>query len=218
MLLPAGTADETFTEVVVSCGLSLVMQMASHGALAMRNAWLLQQVQRMADVDALTGVPNRRSFETAIEREVSRSNRTGEELTLILLDLDHFKSLNDSFGHQAGDEMLRKVGAVLSEACRASDTPARYGGEEFALVLPTCGKAEAFETSERLRELIAAVDSPRPITVSAGVATYPVHGVSAADLVKAADEAMYESKAEGRNRTTISSRKMLRAVHDGEAV
>ena len=198
--------------------ISLVMQMASHGALAMRNAWLLQEVQRMADTDALTGVANRRTFEAAMEREVSRSARSGEELTLVLLDLDHFKSLNDSFGHQAGDEMLRKVGAVLSDACRASDTPARYGGEEFALVLPTCGKAEAFETAERLRDLIAAVDSPRPITVSAGVATYPLHGVTASDLVKAADEAMYESKAEGRNRTTISSHKMLRAVHDGEAV
>lgn len=198
--------------------ISLVMQMASHGALAMRNAWLLQQVQRMADIDALTGIPNRRSFETAIEREVSRSTRSGEELTLILLDLDHFKSLNDTFGHQAGDEMLRQVGAVLSEACRASDTPARYGGEEFAVVLPTCGKAEAFETAERLRQLIAAVDSPTAMTVSAGVATYPLHGVTAADLVKAADEALYESKAEGRNRTTISSRKLLRAVHDGEAV
>ena len=196
--------------------ISLVMQMASHGALAMRNAWLLQQVQRMADTDALTGIANRRSFETMIDKEVSRSTRNGDELTLILLDLDHFKQLNDTHGHQAGDEMLRQVGGVLADACRASDTPARYGGEEFAVLLPMCGKAEAFETAERLRGLIGLIHGPRAMTVSAGVATYPIHGVTATDLVKAADEALYESKANGRDQTTISSRKLLRVIDSAE--
>lgn len=198
--------------------ISLVMQMASHGALAIRNAWLLQQVQKMANTDALTGIANRRSFESAIGREISRSTRNGDELTLILLDLDHFKQLNDTLGHQAGDEMLRKVGAVLADACRASDTPARYGGEEFAVLLPTCGKSEAFETAERLRGLIGAIECPVNITVSAGVATYPLHGVTASDLVKAADEALYESKRDGRNRTTVSARKLLRVVDSNNGV
>ena len=205
-------ADRRDDPVIQRRVISLVVQMASHGALAMRNAWLLQQVQKMADTDALTGIANRRSFEIAIEREVSRCIRHGSEMTLVLLDLDHFKKLNDGLGHQAGDNMLRQVGAVLANACRASDIPSRYGGEEFAVLLPTCGKAEAYEAAERLRELISAIDSPIRMTASAGVATYPVHGMTGPELVKAADEALYESKRDGRNRSTISSRKMLRVI------
>ena len=209
-------SDQRDDPVIQRRVISLVVQMASHGALAMRNAWLLQQVQKMADTDALTGIANRRSFEIAIEREVSRCIRSGSEMTLVLLDIDHFKNLNDTLGHQAGDDLLRKVGAVLANACRASDTPSRYGGEEFAVLLPTCSKAEAYEAAERLRELIAAIDCPIDMSVSAGVATYPTHGVTGTELVKAADEALYESKRDGRNRSTISSRKMLRVIGSAE--
>jgi two-component system, cell cycle response regulator len=198
--------------------ISMVLQFASHGALAMRKAWLLQEVQRLAETDALTGVANRRSFEKAISRDVSRSVRNREELTLVLVDLDHFKALNDHFGHQAGDDVLRKVGAVLREACRESDTPARYGGEEFAVLLPGCGKAEALDAAERIRALIAGIDAPVPITASAGVATYPTHARNATEMVEAADEALYESKGAGRNCTTVSSRKLLRLVGGAEAV
>jgi diguanylate cyclase (GGDEF)-like protein len=196
--------------------ISMVMQFASHGALAMRKATLLQQVQRMAETDALTGVANRRSFEQAMSRDVSRALRSHEELTLILVDLDHFKALNDRFGHQAGDDVLRKVGAVLADACRQSDTSARYGGEEFAVLLPTCRKDEALDAAERIRSLIAQIDGPVSITASAGVATYPVHARNATELVEAADEALYESKRGGRNRTTVSSRKLLRVVGEEE--
>ncbi len=192
--------------------ISMVMQFASHAGLAMRNAWLLQQVQRLADTDALTGVANRRSFEMAISRDVSRSIRSGESLTLVMLDLDHFKQLNDLFGHQAGDEVLRRVGAVLREACRESDVAARYGGEEFAVLLPGCGRHEAFVAAERLRELIARIEAAVPISTSAGIATFGVHATTPDGLVAAADEALYHSKRMGRDRSTVSPRRILHAV------
>jgi diguanylate cyclase (GGDEF)-like protein len=194
--------------------ISMVMQFASHGALAMRNAWLLQQVQMLADTDALTGVANRRAFEKAIVRDVSRSIRSGESLTLVMIDLDHFKQLNDLFGHQAGDDVLRKVGAVLRQACRESDVAARYGGEEFAVLMPGCTKQEAFIAAERLRHLIAGIEAPVPISASAGAATYGFHASNPDALVAAADEALYHSKRMGRNRSTVSPRRVLRAVAD----
>jgi diguanylate cyclase (GGDEF)-like protein len=184
----------------------MVGQFASHGALAIRNAWLLEQVQRMAETDALTGVANRRAFETAIEREVARAQRYGEELTLVMLDIDHFKSLNDTYGHQAGDEVLRKVGAAIRLSSRESDTAARYGGEEFAVLLPSCSRQESFTAAARLRRLISEIDAVAPITVSAGIATYPAHAHTAQGLVRAADEALYESKRAGRDRATRSTR------------
>ena len=193
-------------DVIERRTISMVTQFASHGALAMRNAWLLQQVQRMAETDALTGVANRRAFEAALEREVARALRYGEELTLVMLDIDHFKSLNDTYGHQAGDEVLRRVGAAIRLACRESDTASRYGGEEFAVLLPACPRNQAFAAAARLRKLISQIDSVAPITVSAGIATYPAHAHTPEGLVRAADEALYESKRAGRDRTTRSTR------------
>ena len=211
----SGRPDEVVIQRRV---ISLVMQFASHGALAMRNAWLLQQVRVMADTDGLTGVANRRSFEKAIERDVSRSIRSGEPLTLVMLDLDHFKQLNDLFGHQAGDDVLRQVGAVLRSASRESDVPARYGGEEFAVLLPGCSKGEAFAAAERLRALVAGVQAPVPVTCSAGVATYPLNATTSTQLVAAADEALYHSKRMGRDLTALSPRRRLAPVTAGEAL
>ncbi|MDQ3955948.1 MAG: GGDEF domain-containing protein [Actinomycetota bacterium] len=209
LVLESANQDEPVIQRRV---ISMVMQCASHAALAMRKAWLLQQVQVLADTDALTGLANRRSFEKALSQDISRSIRTGEEFTLVMLDLDHFKTLNDRFGHQAGDDVLRKVGEVLRTACRESDTPARYGGEEFAVLMPSCGKSEAFQTAERLRELIANIEAPVPVTTSAGVAIYPLHAPDGQHIIEAADEALYESKAMGRNRSRVSARRVLQAV------
>ncbi|MGH2694602.1 MAG: sensor domain-containing diguanylate cyclase, partial [Actinomycetota bacterium] len=105
---------------------SMVTQFAAHAALALRNAWLLEQVQRMADTDALTGIANRRTFEDTLEKEVSRASRQGEPVTLVIVDVDHFKTFNDTYGHQAGDDALRGVAQVLADSCRVFDTAARY--------------------------------------------------------------------------------------------
>lgn len=177
---------------------------ASYASLALRNAWLLEQVQRLAATDGLTKIANRRTFEATLEREVARATRSAEKLSLVMLDIDHFKALNDEQGHQAGDEVLRNVAFALTCECRDFDTPARYGGEEFAVVLPGCAPEEALVIAERLRRAVAAAPSVVPITASAGVATYPAHAADADTLVRAADDALYESKRAGRDRTTAS--------------
>lgn len=184
-----------------------IQQFAAHAALALRNSWLHQQVQQLADTDALTGISNRRTFEANLERELSRASRSGEEVTLMMVDIDHFKSINDTHGHQVGDEVLKRVAAALSQACREFDMPARYGGEEFAVILPNCSSKESLLVSERLRTSISAADMPVPVTASAGVATYPVHASEGDRLIAAADEALYESKRAGRDRVTRSRRK-----------
>jgi two-component system cell cycle response regulator len=185
---------------------SMVGQFASHGALAMRNAWLLEQVQRLAATDALTSVANRRTFEKALQAEISRASRSRSDVTLIMLDIDRFKSLNDEFGHQAGDEVLAQVGEALLTACRESDTPARYGGEEFAVLMPGCSPDEAVFAAERLRRRISEIATVRAITFSAGIATFPIHALSAEELIARADDALYQSKRAGRDRATLSDR------------
>ena len=185
---------------------TMISQFASHAALALRNTWLLQEVQRMADTDALTGIPNRRTFEIVLSRELSRANRNGEQVTLVMIDIDHFKKLNDNHGHQTGDEVLRQTGRALAVGCRGFDTPARYGGEEFAVIMPSCSANESLPAADRLRLLIGEQDLPVPVTASAGVATFPTHAADASSLIKAADEALYESKRAGRNRVTRSRR------------
>jgi diguanylate cyclase (GGDEF)-like protein len=178
---------------------------ASYAALALRNAWLLEQVQRLAATDGLTKIANRRTFEATLEREVARATRSAEHVSLVMVDIDHFKQLNDTHGHQAGDEVLRNVAAALTIECRDFDTPARYGGEEFAIVLPGCGPEEAVRIAERLRQAVATAPSVVAITASAGVATFPSHAGDADTLVRAADDALYQSKHAGRNRTTQSA-------------
>jgi diguanylate cyclase (GGDEF)-like protein len=187
---------------------SMVGQFASHGALAMRNAWLLEQVQRLAATDALTGIANRRTFEKVLQAEVSRASRSRSDVTLIMLDIDRFKSLNDEFGHQAGDEVLARVGEALRNACRESDTPARYGGEEFAVLMPGCSPEEATMAAERLRKRVSEIEAVRSVTFSAGIATFPIHALTADDLIASADDALYQSKHAGRDRATLSSRRL----------
>jgi diguanylate cyclase (GGDEF)-like protein len=180
-------------------------QFAAHAALKLDNAWLLAEVQTMAETDALTRVANRRTFEAALERELARATRAAEPVSLVMVDIDHFKLVNDTHGHQVGDDVLQIVAHALGSECRAIDTLARYGGEEFAVILPTCDAAEAVEIAERLRQAVASAPTPVKVTSSAGVATYPLDSVNGAALVKAADEALYESKRNGRNRVTSAS-------------
>ena len=185
----------------------MVSQFAAHAALSLQNATLYKQVRTMAETDALTGIANRRTFESTLEREISRAARNGEQLTLAIFDIDHFKSLNDTYGHQTGDEVLQKVAGALANSCRDFDTAARYGGEEFVVVLPSCSSKESLAVGERLRQSVSDIETVTPITASAGVATFPTHASDVASLIKAADEALYESKRAGRDRVTRSRRR-----------
>ena len=186
---------------------SMLIQFASHAALALRNAWLAEQVQRMADTDSVTGLANRRTFARSLEREVARAARRHEPLSLAMIDIDHFKRINDEHGHPTGDEVLKRVAAVIKRECRGFDVPARYGGEEFVVVLPDCSSRECLRVAERLRKSLAALDMPFAVTASAGVATFPTHATTAEALVRAADEALYASKEGGRDRSTRSRRR-----------
>jgi len=128
-------------------------------------------------------------------------------VTLMMVDIDHFKAVNDTHGHQMGDEILKKVAASLVDGCRDFDVPARYGGEEFAVILPSCSSKESLVVAERLRRAIGESENAVPITASAGVATFPTHAGDPQKLIAAADEALYESKRAGRDRVTRSRRR-----------
>lgn len=189
---------------------AMLEQYAVHAALELRNLWLLAEVRRLATTDALTGLANRRVMQDELDREVARAERNGTPLSVVMLDIDHFKAVNDGHGHQVGDLVLQLAGQAVGAGLRASDLAARYGGEEFCLVLPDCGADEALAIAERVRAAVAACASPVPVTMSAGVATLPANDVTASGLLEAADAALYDSKRNGRDRTTVSKRERRR--------
>jgi diguanylate cyclase (GGDEF)-like protein len=191
---------------------TILGQFAAHAALALRNTRLLAEVERLAHVDGLTGVANRRAFEVVLAREVRRARRGGGLLSLGVFDVDHFKAVNDTLGHQAGDTVLREVAQILTSATRDVDIVARYGGEEFAVILPACGPSDAVRVAERIRRAVAAHRGLASVTVSAGVASLPAHAVDGDGLIAAADEALYQSKGEGRDRVTVASRKLAQVT------
>jgi diguanylate cyclase (GGDEF)-like protein len=160
-------------------------------------------------VDALTGVLNRRATTTRLRAELQRAQRDGSTTSLILLDLDHFKAINDDHGHAAGDRVLRRVGRILRRIARASDNVGRIGGEEFLVILPSTSAHEASLFAERLRRAIARTSKNAaipPVTASLGVAArFGSEPVDVDGAVRDADAAMYRAKAEGRNRVCIGA-------------
>ena len=167
-------------------------------------------LEKLALTDALTGLANRRAFGEALEAELARVGRHGRPASLLFLDLDHFKAVNDSHGHAVGDEVLEGVSLVLKRACRRGDLAARIGGEEFAVLLPATGRIPAALVAERIRRTVELHPIGRsalvPVTVSVGVAsTEGLPGVPGADeLVRQADAGLYRAKAEGRNRVSAA--------------
>ena len=165
------------------------------------------ELRRMADTDALTGLPNRRATVARFGAEIARAARRGRSFGLLLVDIDHFKQINDSRGHQAGDRALQGLAAVLRDASRGVDVVGRVGGEEFVVVLSEEPLEGALAAAERLRARVAASTvgydhSALTLTVSGGLAMYPADGGSWDELFAAADRRLYESKAGGRNRIT----------------
>jgi diguanylate cyclase (GGDEF)-like protein len=182
-------------------------QLAAHGALALRNAWLLHDVERLAITDGLTRLANRRHLETSLRRELARARDHGTPLGFVIVDLDRFKALNDAYGHTTGDEVLQRVADVLRATAKIGDTVARYGGEEFALVLPGCDGPASVAIAEQLRSDIESMPGQVGVTASLGIASFPADAVDEAGLVLRADEALYESKRAGRNRVSSSTRR-----------
>jgi diguanylate cyclase (GGDEF)-like protein len=170
-----------------------------------------EELERLSVTDGLTGLYNRRRLMETLSDEARRSQRLKHTFAVLMVDVDHFKKYNDTFGHQAGDAVLTKVAGLLREATREVDFVARYGGEEFLILLPETGMAEALDIAERIRTRIAAeVFQGRHMTVSIGVSEFPLHGENADQVVGAADEALYEAKREGRDKVRRAGLKLVR--------
>ena len=180
--------------------------MAHEAAMALENARMYQAARSLADRDPLTGFFNHRYLQERLAEEVVRATRTRRPVSVVMLDLDDFKVVNDSFGHLYGDRVLAHVADRIRSVLRASDVPARYGGDEFALILPDTSSEGAARVGRRLLRAFGespfAADGrqPIPIGTSIGIATHPIDGRSATDLIAAADARLYVAKSGGGNK------------------
>lgn len=198
---------EPFTEAEAEALHYLIGQCA----VSIENIVLHEQVARQAVTDDLTGLANHRALNTWLEREIQRVHRYGEPLSLLIVDIDEFKRINDSFGHPEGDQVLRRVAAVIQRESRGVDEAARYGGDEFVLALPGTAASDAREVAERIRHGIAEIEVLTPddgldrISASIGVAGTEAGILGASELLAAADAALYEAKAGGKDRVTTAT-------------
>ncbi|WP_168798751.1 sensor domain-containing diguanylate cyclase [Herbaspirillum sp. ST 5-3] len=173
------------------------------------NTSLQEQLRDQANHDPLTGLYNRRYLDDNLARELIRCKREQQPLSLVLIDIDHFKQINDAYGHLAGDQVLKHLAAMLGAEVRGSDIACRYGGEEFLLMLPGLPQDVAHVRAEEWRSAFAASpitlgDGPVTVTWSAGIATFPANGATAEELFRAADNALYQAKRQGRNRVQLA--------------
>lgn len=188
-----------------------ITRAADQSALALANIGLRQSLHRQAIRDPLTGLFNRRYMDEALAREIHRARRHAGTVGVMLVDIDHFKAFNDTFGHQAGDALLRVVGAHLQSHIRSDDIACRYGGEEFLIILVGVDGAMLLQRAEDLRAGIAQLSVAHrgqqlgPVTVSVGAALFPQHGDTAAEVIQAADAALYRAKQTGRNRVIVAA-------------
>ena len=176
--------------------------------MSISNAALYEQTKTLAVTDGLTGITNRVTMDKALWSEFERSVRYNVPLSIILLDVDHFKAVNDNYGHQKGDEVLVAIASLMQKVCRTNDVAARYGGEEFLMILPQANSGGAFRIAERVREETMKIsftgDEPFSVTTSCGVAELDTTFMKHTDqLIELADQALYEAKNSGRNKTVI---------------
>ena len=197
--------------------------LAQQTALAVENVELQHQLRRQATVDEVTGLSNHRRFQEALSHEVVRTRRSGLPTALALVDVDDFKTINDTYGHQLGDVVLEAVAHVIRGACRSTDEPARYGGDELAVVLPETDIAGAWTIGESIRRAVAALEvrlpDGRPVrtTVSVGVSALEPDSGDASTLIEAADIALYDAKRAGKNRTRSTGWARTAGVDDRRA-
>ncbi len=216
MVLPMATFGETLGVLVLDSArrgafddsdVRALQPVADICATAIQNVQHYQRERQLAYTDGLTGVHNRRFFEERIAQEIERSRRYPGPLSVMMVDIDRFKELNDEFGHVVGDEVLRQVANIFVEQLRKIDIVSRYGGEEFAVIVPETSGEAARQVAEKLRQVIEQwrfAGVGRAVTVSIGVAELPVQGGTRDQLVRAADAALYQAKSEGRNRVATA--------------
>jgi len=188
----------------------LTVTMAEYIALALANLRLQETLRSQSIQDPLTGLFNRRYLEETLRRELESCERNRLSLGVIVCDIDHFKQVNDSLDHNAGDAVLRALGDALASSLRGGDIPCRYGGEEFVLVLPGASLPDTYQRAEQIRETIKGRQlayrgqAAGPVTISLGVAAFPDHGTTWETLFHAADAALYRAKAGGRDRALMA--------------
>jgi diguanylate cyclase (GGDEF)-like protein len=185
--------------------------LAASTAMALVNADLHQQMEKLTILDELTGVYNYRYFRARLEDERRRAARYSQALTLIMVDIDWFKTLNDRYGHPIGNVALRQLTDVISSCIRDVDTLARYGGEEFVVILPQTETLEAQTIAERIRHRVAQTEfgpdtggRPISLTVSVGISCYPDNGRPEGELIESVDQALYRAKDGGRNSVCVA--------------
>jgi diguanylate cyclase (GGDEF)-like protein len=188
----------------------LAATFADQVALAVTNLRLRETLRQQSIHDPLTGLHNRRYLQEVMQRELARTERKKNMLAVIILDVDHFKRFNDTYGHEAGDAVLRNLAQLIGRQIRGSDIACRYGGEEFILVLPEASLSIARQRCELLREaalgmrVMLSGQTLGPVSISLGLALFPQHGNTVEELIQAADAALYRAKQTGRNRLMIA--------------
>ena len=191
---------------------SLALRVSDHLGLALAKIKLQEALQHLSVRDPLTGLFNRRYLEESIERELIRAQRQGKEVGVIMVDIDHFKRFNDTFGHDGGDALLRQLGKFFQRHVRGSDIACRYGGEVFTLILPEASLKVTQQRAEKIKETVKELRVHQgqkvldPITLSLGVALFPVHGTNPRALLQAADVALYRAKETGRDRVCLAGK------------
>lgn len=198
-------------EMVIESRQMVISRVAKHYALALLNLRLREKLRIEAIRDPLTDLYNRRYMEESLARETLRARRRGTPVGILMFDIDHFKTLNDTYGHEAGDKVLEKLGALFRKYTRSEDVACRYGGEEFLLILPETPLETVLQRAEELRKLIKDhlripwQDLVLSVTISVGVAAFPHHGSEVKQVVAAADGALYQAKKQGRDQVVVAS-------------
>jgi len=206
---PEERESSEFSAAVADQRLRATVSVAEHIALALANLKLRETLRMQAIRDPLTGLFNRRYMEESLEREIARATRSGGSVAAVMIDLDHFKRFNDTFGHAAADVALRETAVLIRATIRADDIACRFGGEELVVILPDSTAQGAGTRAETLRAAIAGQQlrfhgtAIGTVTASFGVAAFPAHSTNAESLLRAADEALYDAKNAGRNRVSV---------------
>ena len=194
-------ADNRFNQKPITTDAVRILTMfANQAGLAIENSRLYEQTVMLSNSDSLTGLWNHGYFQYLLGEEIKRSSLIKSYFTLLMIDIDDFKAFNDSYGHQAGDSILKDISRIFKDASRKIDIVARYGGEEFGIILPITKKDEALILAERIRKAVETNQGLKNITISIGMASFPEDSQKKEDLISKADKALYEAKKLGKNR------------------
>jgi len=205
-------ADNIYTKKpIADQDIRFFTMLANQAGLAIENSRLYEMVVERSQTDSLTGLWNHGYFQKTLLAEIEKSKRSQQPLSLLMIDIDNFKQLNDTCGHQHGDLILKEISQILLESSRTPDYTCRYGGEEMTMILTNTARDQSYEIAERVRRRIEAHEFPSPsgvgvlhFTVSIGLSAYPVDAQDKEKLIALADQAMYRAKAEGKNRTCLA--------------